>query len=250
MEQPPMATPSGQLIQILHNGAIVGGKTGATKKGGLGGRKALNDISNSRNPTVLQTKKDNSVNVVSIGKDVSASQTKSVVREKVNFPVAPDKGKVSGRKALGDLTNSVKPSSQQVPKRGQKLNPIAEENVPFAIKEERFLHNHQECIKVQSKTVNIDDFLKSVGLNNDNHMWPSPPRGLGSSPKPKLQSPAKHLEMEEMPELLLFRGQVSPGYSSPSWGSSPKSPKLPFTNWKDDNFFDFMLTKTPKLLNP
>ncbi|KAL2556098.1 protein PATRONUS 1-like [Forsythia ovata] len=104
-----MATPAGQLIHILHNGAIVGGKTGATKKGGLGGRKALKDISNSRNPTVLQTKKDNSVNVVSTGKDVNASQTKSIVRDKVNFPGAPDKGKVSCKKALGDLTNSVKP---------------------------------------------------------------------------------------------------------------------------------------------
>ncbi|KAL2556100.1 protein PATRONUS 1-like [Forsythia ovata] len=209
MEPLPMATPAGQLIHILHNGAIVGGKTGATKKGGLGGRKALNDISNSRNPTVLQTKKDNSVNVVSTGKDVSASQTESVVWEKVNFSGAPDKGKVSGRKALGYLTNSVKPSSQQVPNKGQKLNPIAEENVPFAIKEERFLHNHQERIRGHI------------------HIWPSPSRGLGSSSS-KPNSPAKHLEMEEMPELL-FEDQVSPGYSSPSWGS-PKSPKLPFTN--------------------
>lgn len=44
MEQPPMATPAGQLIHILYNNGNVGGKMGVTKKGGIGGRKALNDI--------------------------------------------------------------------------------------------------------------------------------------------------------------------------------------------------------------
>ncbi|CAA2967053.1 Hypothetical predicted protein [Olea europaea subsp. europaea] len=80
-----------QNLNILSNGATLGGKTGVTKadnKGGLGGRKALNDISNLRNATVLRTKKD-----------LSVSKTKSVVGEKMG-----------GRKALGDLTNSVKPS--------------------------------------------------------------------------------------------------------------------------------------------
>ncbi|CAA2990303.1 Hypothetical predicted protein [Olea europaea subsp. europaea] len=71
-----MATSASHLIQdqnlnILSIGATLGGKTGVTKadnKGGLGGRKALNDVSNSRNATVLRTKKD-----------LSVSKTKSVV---------------------------------------------------------------------------------------------------------------------------------------------------------------------------
>ncbi|CAI9774145.1 unnamed protein product [Fraxinus pennsylvanica] len=239
-----MAThPASHLIQdqnlsILSNGATLGGKTGVTKadkKGGLGGRKALNDISNSRNANVLRTKKD-----------LSVSKTKSVVG-----------GKMGGRKALGDLTNSVKPSLQAVPKKGQKLNPVAEENVPVCIEEEGFLHNHHECIKVQRNAVDVDYFMKSViGLDNDVPMWPSSPTAFVSSSKPSLERPLKHLEMEEIPELL-FGDQVSslrktniPGYSSPSWGSpkSPKSPKLPFTNWMD--FSDTVLKESPKPLNP
>ncbi|CAA2994295.1 Hypothetical predicted protein [Olea europaea subsp. europaea] len=235
-----MATPASHLIQdqnhnILSKGATLGGKTGVTKadkKEGLGGRKALNDISNSRNATVLRTKKD-----------LSVSKTKSVVG-----------GKMGGRKVLGDLTNSVKPSLQAVPKKGQKLNPVAEENVPVCIEEEGILHNHHECIKVQRKAVDVDYLTKSViGLDNDVPMWPSSPRAFGSSSKPSLESPVKHLEMEEIPELL-FGDQISgcrktniPGCSSPSWGS-PKSPKLPFTNRMD--FCDFVLMESPKLLNP
>lgn len=46
------------------------GKNGTQKKGGgIGGRKALNDISNSAKP-------NNSANMISIGKDVDASTYK------------------------------------------------------------------------------------------------------------------------------------------------------------------------------
>ncbi|KAL2540182.1 Uncharacterized protein Adt_01160 [Abeliophyllum distichum] len=234
-----METPASQLIQdqnltTLSNGATLGRKSGITKadnKGALGGRKALNDISNSRNGALLRSKKDNSINVVSTGKDISALKTKSVVG-----------GKAGGRKALTDLTNSVKPSSHAVPKNGQKLNPVAEEKFPVSIEEEGFLHNHQECIKAQRKAMDVLHFL-----NSDIPMWPSSPRALVPSSKPK-KSPVKHLEMEEMADLL-FEDPVSSCYSSPSWGS-PKSPRLPFTNWMDDNFSGFVLRETSKLLNP
>ncbi|CAA3000526.1 Hypothetical predicted protein [Olea europaea subsp. europaea] len=231
-----MATPASHLIQnqnlnIPSNGATL---VKADKKGGAGARKALNDISNSRNSTMLQTKKD-----------LSISKTKSVVG-----------GKAGARKALSDLTNSVKPSLQVVPKKGQKLNPVVEENVPVCIEEEGFLHNHHECIKIQRKAVDVDYFLKSVvGLDNDITMWPSSPRASVSLSKPKLESPVKNLEMEEIPQML-FEDQVSscrktsiPGHSSLSWGS-PKSPKLPFTDWMNDSFSDFVLIESPKLLNP
>lgn len=145
-------------------GVTPGGKTDvakADKRGGRGGRRALNDISNSRKPSVLHSvKKDNSVNVISIEKDPYAVKAK--------FSKAPEKGKVGGRKALSDLTNSVKPPSKQVPSMGRKLNAVAEENVPSCIVEERFLHNHQKCITAQMKAVDMDYFLKSAGLNNGN----------------------------------------------------------------------------------
>lgn len=100
-------------------------------------------------------KKENSVNVISIEKDPSAVKGKS--------SKAPEKGKV-GRKALTDLTNSVKPRpKQQVPSLGRKSNGVAE-NVPSCIAAEGFLHNHMECIKAQMTTVDKDYFLKSVGL--------------------------------------------------------------------------------------
>nr|GMC61050.1 uncharacterized protein LOC109173125 [Ipomoea batatas]GMC63261.1 uncharacterized protein LOC109173125 [Ipomoea batatas] len=55
------------------------------------------------------------------------------------------KKQVGGRKALGDLTNSSKPSVQQ---------------------QEGYLHNHQECIKEQRRVMNMDCFHKEVGLAN------------------------------------------------------------------------------------
>lgn len=129
----------------------------ADKKGGFGGRKALNDISNSRNHSVVQSKKDHPKNVISIEKDA-----------RVKLSKVPEKGKIAGRKTLADLTNSVKPSSQQS-SRGvtRKLDSVAEENVPSSIAKERFLHNHQECIKGQMKALDMDYFFKSVILNND-----------------------------------------------------------------------------------
>lgn len=52
-----------QNISVHYDGTSLVGKNGTQKKGGgIGGRKALNDISNSAKP-----------NMISIGKDVDAS---------------------------------------------------------------------------------------------------------------------------------------------------------------------------------
>lgn len=139
------------------SGTTPGGKTDVTKadkRGGLGGRRrALNDISNSRNPSSFPSKKkDSSINVISIDKDPSTVKGKS--------SKAAEKGRVAGRKALSDLTNSVKARPKQIPSLGRKLNAVAEEA------EDGFLHNHQECIKAQTITVEKDYFLKTVGLAN------------------------------------------------------------------------------------
>lgn len=146
-------------MHLFCTGTTPGRKTDASKAdkrgGGLGGRKALNDISNSRKPSAFSSvKKDNSINVISIDKDPSASKGMSSKKS--------ERGKVGGRKALTDLTNSVKPRPKQVPSLGRKLNSVAE------VAEEGFLHNHQECIKAQMMTVDRDYFLKSVGLSNGN----------------------------------------------------------------------------------
>lgn len=78
------------------------------------------------------------------------------------------KGKVGGSKALGDLTNSIKPPphQEQAPIITKKLNSVAEENVPSSLEAEGFY-----CIVAPMKAVDMDYFLKSVGLNkgNNNH---------------------------------------------------------------------------------
>lgn len=238
-----MATPAQRLIQdqnlnFLYNGTTPGGKNDvakADKRGGLGGRKALNDISNSRKPSGFHSvKKENSINVISIEKDPSAVKGKS--------SRAPEKGKI-GRKALTDLTNSVKPRpKQQVPSVGRKLNAVAE-NVPSCISEEGFLHNHMECIKAQMTTVDKDYFLKSVGLGK-----PSARKALPLSSK-KLEGHMKYSKMEELPEHVL-EDQVSelPGCCSPAC-RSPQSPKAPYMSWEGDNLSELMMieSETPKL---
>lgn len=151
-------------MHLFCTGTTPGGKADvskADKRGGLGGRKALNDISNSRKPSAFSSvKKDNSINVISIDKDPSASKGMSSKKS--------ERGKVGGRKALTDLTNSVKPRPKQVPSLGRKLNSVAEQA------EEGFLHNHQECIKAQTMSVDKDYFLKSVGLSNGNKTKSNP----------------------------------------------------------------------------
>lgn len=90
--------------------------------------------------------------MVPTGKDLGAS--------KANSSKNQEKGKASGRKALSDLTNTVKPSLQHLSMKSQdkKLS------IPSAIQEEAFLHNHEECLQAQRKTVSFDYFQEIVGM--------------------------------------------------------------------------------------
>ncbi|XP_073019909.1 uncharacterized protein [Primulina eburnea] len=244
-----MATPAHFLMQdqnlnILHNG----GKTDVTKadkKGRIGGRKALNDISNSRKPSVFQSNRtDNFINAVSNGKDLCALST-AITKTRGK---ATEKGKDFGRKALGDITNSVKRPLQYVPKTGGKLSAVAEEKVPISIEEERFLHNHQECIKAQTKIMGLDFFMKSVGLDND---FPVKPSAMVKSSLKEPEELVKDLIMEEMTEqpssddeILKFWNTGISGNFSPAC-RSPESPKLPYMKWGEENFSDLIVIETP-----
>ncbi|XP_009798631.1 uncharacterized protein LOC107795236 [Nicotiana tabacum] len=244
-----MATSAAHLIQdqninIHFDGASLLGKTDTSKAskkggGGLGGRKALNDISNSAKPSALQAKKNYSSNVISIAKDLDATRNK-----------VTDKG---GRKALSDLTNSSKLSAKQAAK-NKKLSTAAAANVPTSIAEERFLHDHQKCIKSQRKAMDIDYFLKEVGLDNDVPVQlAASPRASKLSMKSMLESPVKYFEVEEMPELLMydkvprFGKMETCGDASPSI-RSPTSPKLSSMSWwKDGSTPCFTLIESPVL---
>ncbi|KAI3887344.1 hypothetical protein MKX03_002748 [Papaver bracteatum] len=86
---------------------------------------------------------------------------------KSNFQVLSDGQKKAGlgggggvRKALGDTTNSRKLSLNQEPKKNnpKKLNDIAED---------RFLHDHQNCIKSQNSEMDRKLLLKTLGFDDD-----------------------------------------------------------------------------------
>ncbi|KAA8539949.1 hypothetical protein F0562_026641 [Nyssa sinensis] len=248
-----------QNLNVHYNGVPTGGKTNvskAQKKGGLGGRRALNDISNSGKPSSLQaSKKHNSRNVISVGEDIGACKSIFAIGGKINVSKTPEKVQAGGRKALSDLTNSGKPHVHQAaPKKSlnKKLSAVAEEQtLPNAIAEEQFLHNHQECIKAQRKAMDMDYFLKTIGLDKDITMQLASPWVSPLSRKMKPESPSRCLEMEEMSELLIedhyprCRKTELPGEQDTPCGS-PKSPK-PSMPWKDYNFSNFMLMETPEL---
>ncbi|XP_075495667.1 uncharacterized protein LOC142532983 [Primulina tabacum] len=248
-----MATPAHFLMQdqnlnILHNG----GKTDvpkADKKGRISGRKALNDISNSRKPSVFQSNKtDNFTNAISIGKDLCAA---SIATTKKRGKTT-EKGEDGDRKALGDITNSVKRPLQYAPKTGGKLRAVAEKKVPISKVQDRFHHNHQECIKAQTKIMDLGFFMKSVGLDNDFLVRPS--AVVKSSPE-KPEELVRNLIMEEMIEqpsndqVLKFWKTETSGNLSPAC-RSPESPKLPYMNWGEESFSDLMAIDSPKLMHP
>lgn len=132
------------------------------KKGGLGGRKPLGDLSNSGKPAPTQpSKKANPKNFAFI----EAIQDSSI---KKNSFKAFDKVQTGSRKALSDISNSGKPNLQEESKKKQnlKLGVVEEDFVcpNGGILEEGFLHNHQECIKAQTMTMDVDQFLNTLGL--------------------------------------------------------------------------------------
>ncbi|KAI3751089.1 hypothetical protein L2E82_22134 [Cichorium intybus] len=204
------------VIQDQNFSVKTNGSTVQKNRGGLGGRKALNDISNSGKPPALNTsRKQNPKNVIPIGEDLGV----------------PKKAHVSGRKALVDLTNSVKPFTQQ-----QSLKKKNQGKKPIAIAEECFLHNHDECIKSQKKSLDLDldQFLKTIGLHED-VCCESVTRTSRD------ENVSMFVEMDDILEPII-EDEVG---KSPICGS-PNSPER-VSYMKDyDEFPSFILTETPR----
>ncbi|GFY83321.1 hypothetical protein Acr_03g0000950 [Actinidia rufa] len=192
--------------------------------------------------------------VTSVGEDFGSSKPITSFGGKRNVSKAPEISQAGGRRALSDLTNSGKVRVHLASKKSQdgKLKAVAEEQIlPHSVVEEQFLHNHQECIKAQRKGVDIDYFLKTVGLHNDNSIQLASPRVSPPSWKLKPESPAIYMEMEEMSELLYedqskWKKTELPSEQTPC-GSPESSPK-PLMQWNDYNFPSFVLMESPKLL--
>lgn len=123
------------------------------RKGGLGARKPLGDLSNSGKPALTQASK----------KQLSKEMVHDASNKKA-FSKASDKVQTRSRKALSDISNSQAPLVQK--KHNMKLSVVAEEALcPGAIAEERFLHNHEECIKAQTQAMDMDHFLMTLGIH-------------------------------------------------------------------------------------
>ncbi|XP_010275688.1 PREDICTED: uncharacterized protein LOC104610653 [Nelumbo nucifera] len=215
-----MATQACRLMQDQNlNDNIKGGGrhsiSTAQKKVGLGVRKALTDLTNSRKPSSPNqaTKKGHSKNLnpsgekTSICKPANISKPVPSVGEKLKTSIAQEKDGLGGRKALGDLTNSANPILHQTSKKNcpKKLNVIAEE--------EFFLHNHQECINSR-RAMEMDFFLRTMELDDDFSMQIASPI---VSRHAKAESPPKRrLDLEEIPDL-------ADGYQSPPPCRTPES---------------------------
>ncbi|KAK6936807.1 hypothetical protein RJ641_033837 [Dillenia turbinata] len=252
-----MATQIGEIIQDQNAnfqysgvGASVGTKakiSATQKKGGLGGgRKALNDLTNSaKHPShqaLNKPKKSVSIFGDGFGTLHSAGGKTSSIKAKTRGK-APN----GGRKALSDLTNSSKPSLTEAPMKdlSKKLNAVAEEDCAIleAIEEEGFLHNHKDCIKGNRKGLDLKSFLEIVGL--DDGILKKDLASSEAIPKdknPEPEGPASYLEWEEIsvPEYPYPESTLK----SPSpWSSPPESPP---NRWKLMDYEpDFTLIESP-----
>ncbi|KAJ9139857.1 hypothetical protein P3X46_030552 [Hevea brasiliensis] len=199
----------------------VGWKTNVSK---APRKEVLGDLSNSLKPSLNRASKKQNSSIFSLSeKETGAFQNALDVPKQKSTSKASGKVQTSGRKALSDISNSGKPNRNEESKNcNAKLSVVAEESIDAnAIAEETFLHNHQECIKAQARSMGLDQFLETIGLDNvfskrqANHM------------SIKAQSPQRHLKMEEMKEQLFEDGSwihnMSSKLDSPPACSTPKS---------------------------
>ncbi|XP_023552406.1 protein PATRONUS 1-like isoform X2 [Cucurbita pepo subsp. pepo] len=242
-----MTLQSGGLTQdenlnVRYNGSAVAGKANgmnSQRKSGLSGRKPLGDLSNSRKPDLNQSSKwKNTKNLTFIDEETGAGKKKNILK-------GSEKVQKGTRKVLSDISNSGMPNLPEASKKKQKLklSTVREESLHHnAICEERFLHNHQDCIKSQNSAMDKDQFLSIVGLDL--------PKELMTSTRRKPDSPLKLMEMAELavvdrsPKKLCLFGRGWPDSSPPC--KSPKSRSVDtFSLWKDTDSINFTLIKTP-----
>ncbi|CAK7344413.1 unnamed protein product [Dovyalis caffra] len=168
-----------------------------------------------------------------------ASKMKSISK-------APGKVQTSGRKPLSDISNSRKPETKKKNLNAKKLTVLTEEpDQTIVIAEEKFLHNHQECIKAQTRAMDVNEFLQSIGLKDDfskKFATPcSPPASI------TMKKPPKPFQLEAMIEQLQEDWSWQYKLDSPSPCRTPVSPKH-CRDWKEhDCCTNFKLLETPEL---
>ncbi|XP_050231220.1 protein PATRONUS 1-like isoform X2 [Mercurialis annua] len=223
----------------------VGWKTNVSKvpkKGVRGGRRPLGDLSNSLKPSLNQASKKHNSSILSFSeKEATASQNALDAAKKKSIS-KPSVKQLTSRKALSDISNSGKPNLFEGSKKNYnaRLSLVAEEPIDVdAISEEQFLHNHQECIKAQSRALDLDEFLQIIGLDNGGI------KTLTNSLSTKSESPPRHLEMEERADELIEDEFWSEKLCSSKFDLSPpcRSPKSPKYFMHHD--YNFKLLDSP-----
>ncbi|XP_030475157.2 uncharacterized protein LOC115692458 isoform X1 [Syzygium oleosum] len=224
------------------------------KKGGVGGRKPLGDLSNAGKPSLNQvSKKQNLKSFALINEDIGSSMVPSDLTKKRSTSKASDKAQTRSRRALSDISNSAKPHVSEASKKTVKMNVLAEEPIDTGlIAEEQFLHNHQECIKQQTIAMDMDLFLETLRLSSRDRLVSTPCLSPLSSRLKREKSPSRLLQYEQMAELQISavrsppKHELSSELDSPQPPSSPKSPNIRM-HWKDQDMVNFMLMETPSL---
>ncbi|XP_026409339.1 protein PATRONUS 2-like [Papaver somniferum] len=193
-------------------------------------RKALTNITNSSKLSPLKAaskknllkKSDNEQNGLYIKPGFINSNVKS------NFKgdtVGGKSGLGGGvRKPLGDITNSRKLSLKQEVK---NTNPKKRDDIAG----ERFLHDHQKCIKSQNCEMDSKLLLKTLGFDDDFSVQLSKPRIVPASLPPKVDSfsSLKSLEYDEIPELL-YEFRSPPRCRTPEhYSTSPSMDRYAFS---------------------
>ncbi|XVE84446.1 hypothetical protein DITRI_Ditri17bG0014800 [Diplodiscus trichospermus] len=240
-----------QNLNVHYNGASVVGKgniSKAPRKAGNGGRKPLGDLSNAVNPTPNQTsKKENSKIFSFTENETVASKLTNDSSKKKNVPKASEKVQPRGRKALSEISNSGKPGLQEISKKTAKLTILAEDrNQPEDIAQEGFLHNHEECIKAQKRTISTNEFLRILGLD-DFSKQPASAKEPPMSNKMHM-SPPRSFEPREMTELLIKDLSPPKHKTSRKLDSAPPSPEPLDHNmhWNDPEYIpSFKLIESP-----
>ncbi|XWS13165.1 hypothetical protein CRYUN_Cryun36dG0014200 [Craigia yunnanensis] len=243
-----------QNLNVHYNGASVVGKANISKeaprKGGIGGRKPLSDLSNSVNPTPNQTsKKENSKRNSFTEKEIGASKLTHDSSKKKSVSKASGKVQEGGRKALSDISNSSKPHLQETSKKNQTsmLTILAEDPTqPEDIAKEGFLHNHEECIKAQNRAIRTNEVLLLLGLNDFSKQTASAKEPHMSNKMP--MSPSRYFEAGEMTELLIEDLSPPKHKLSRKFDSAPPSPGPlgHYMHWNDRKYIpNFKLIESP-----
>ncbi|OMO71801.1 hypothetical protein COLO4_28030 [Corchorus olitorius] len=242
-----------QDLNVHLNGASLAGKTNISKaprKGGVSGRKPLGDLSNSMNSTPNQASRNGNYKLFSFtGKETGVSKLTHDSSKKKSVSKVSEKSQAGVRKALSDISNSGKPRLQETIKKNQtiKLDILVESPPePKDIAEEGFLHNHNECIKAQRRSLRTSEFLHILELDDFSKQSASKDPAMSNKMKP--MSPPRSFEPREMPELLIEHLSPLKTKLSSTLDSAPPSPE-PLHHqfhWDDPKYIpSFKLIESP-----